>query len=269
MSLFKTINELYTDQLISTTEILNTIPKNIDSFTESYKKTILKRRIKSTLIDFFESVKEFDFNESYEILALWRDYALEILKKEVKPENKDQKENVIKELKALDSRDSLNDSNQVMSVVRDILLLLWMESNQKQKAKFVDLVKEDLKKQNLEFTEEQLNQSIAYLLFGGAGGVVPFAVPLVAGVMLQKLTQGFIAWFLINVLGQKALQVAVLSTLAGPIGWGIAISTGGLSVALSILKFSSERKKLRFIQAILSIYAFYYQNQFNRRRRNG
>jgi hypothetical protein len=268
MSLFETINRLQLDQLASVAKTLNvTTEKGYASFTESYKKTYLKKKIKSRLIDFYSSRQKAEPRESHEILALWRDYTLEIFKKKkVKPENQAQRENVIKELKALSSEERLNDPDYMVSIVRDILLILWQESSEKQKERFLDVVKKDLEKHNLKFTKDQLKNSMGYLLAGGFGGAAPIAVPLVAGVMLQQLTQGLIAWFLVTVMGQKALQVAALGLLAGPVGWGIAVSAGGLGVALSLLKFGSEQDKLRFIQAILSIYAFRYQNQFKDRR---
>lgn len=268
MSLFSIIKELRLEQLELVAEILDIKkPNDYQSFTESSKKNHLKRKTKARLKDFYNSREGGMTRESYKILALWRDYILEILtKKAVKPENQSRKEEVIKDIKSLNSKHRLNDSDLMITVTRDILLLLWEESSEQQKSKFVDAVRKDLEGQHhRKFTEEEINNSIYYLLFGSIGGAIPFAVPLVAGVMLQQLTRGFMAWFLVNVMGQKAIQAAVLGTLAGPIGWGIAIGTGGLSIALSLIKLSSEQEKLRFIQAILSIYAFRYQNKLNQR----
>jgi hypothetical protein len=271
MSLFETINGLQVEQLASVAETLNIAKgKGYDFFTETYKKTHLKKKIKSKLAEFYTSRQKVKPLESHEIIALWRDYILEILeKKKVKPENQIRKENAINDLKSLNSKARPDDSDSMISIVRDILLLLWEESSDKQKERFIDIVKKDLEKHNQKFTEEELRNSLSYLLFGGIGGAVPFAIPLAAGVMLQQLTRGFIAWFLINIMGQRALQVAVAGALAGPIGWGIAIGAGGLGIALSLLKFGSERDKLRFIQTILSIYAFSFQNKLNQRRKEG
>jgi len=266
MSLFAAINDLQLDQLRSVAEILgiNKV-QEYQSFNEINKKNHLNARIKTKLKEFYASEKKAMPSQSHNILALWRDCVLEILvKKKVKPDNQAQKEDVIKDLKFLDSKDRLNDSDLMITVTRDILLLLWKESSDQQKSRFVDAVRKDLEGQyHRKFTEEEINNSIYYLLFGGIGGAIPFAVPLVAGVMLQQLTRGLMAWFLVNVMGQKAIQAAVLGALAGPIGWGIAIGTGGLSIALSLIKLSSEQEKLRFIQAILSVYAFCYQNKLN------
>lgn len=271
MSLFGSVNELQLDQPVSVSETLGINKfKEYESFTEASKKTHLKKKIKSKFAEFYTSTKKAEHLESCEILAVWRDCILEILeKKKVKPENQPQKETVIKEVRSLNSREKLNDPDLMISVTRDILLLLWEESSDQQRSRFIDTVRQDLEKHHQKFTEEELKNSIYYLLFGGVGGAVPFAVPLVAGVMLQQLTRGFVAWFLINIMGQKALQVAVLGTLAGPIGLGIAVGAGGLSIALSLLKFSSEQEKLRFIQAILSVYAFCYQNKINQRGKKG
>lgn len=268
MSLFSAINELHLDQLISVADILGVNKdKEYQSFNEFNKKSHLIARVKYKLREFYASTKKEKPLGSYKILILWKDCVLEILaKKKVKPENQSQKEEVIKDLKSLDSKDRLNDSDLMITTTRDILLLLWEESSDQQKSRFIDTVRKDLEgRHHRKFTEEELKSSIHYLLFGGVGGAIPFAVPLVAGVMLQQLTRGLMAWFLVNVMGQKAIQAAVLGALAGPIGWGIAIGTGGLSIALSLIKLSSEQEKLRFIQAILSIYAFCYQNKLNER----
>ncbi|MFH7243229.1 MAG: hypothetical protein ACHWZW_10315 [Spirulina sp.] len=272
MSLFATINDLQLDQLKSVAETLGVNKaKEYQSFNEINQKSHLNARIKTKLREHYASAKQKLPSESYRVLVLWRDYVLEVLgKKTVKPENQSQRDQVVKDLKALDSKDKLNDSDLMVTVARDIFLLLWKESSDQDKDKFVDTVKKDLEgRYNRKFTEQEINNSVYYLLFGGIGGAVPIAVPLVAGVMLQQLTRGFMAWLLINVMGQKALQVAVLGALAGPIGWGIAIGTGGLSIALSLIKLGSEQEKLRFIQAILSIYTFRYQNELKERGRKG
>lgn len=269
MSLLETINGLQTDQLISVSNTLGIETSKKDGDVDkSSRKAKLKKDIKFRLVEFYRSKQEGEFHESYEILGLWKDYTLETFeKKKVKPENKARQKDVVDELKKLSSRDALNDSDRMVSIVRDILLLLWEESSKKEKEKFIDIVKKELEKHNLKFTEDQLNKSIHFLLMGGIGGVAPVAVPLVAGVMLQQLTKGFIGWLLVSVMGQKAIQVAVLGAMAGPVGWGIALGTGGLSIALSMLRFKSEQDKLRFVQAILSIYAYRYQNQVEQRRK--
>ncbi|MBD2107046.1 hypothetical protein [Nodosilinea sp. FACHB-13] len=269
MSLFEIVNELKTDQLVSVSNTLGIEKSKKDGdFTEAAKRTHLKRYIKLKLTEFYRFKQEGEFYGSYQILALWRDYTLKIFKKKkVKPENKARQESIIDELERLTSRDDLNDSDRVVSIVRDILLLLWEESSKKEKEKFIDIVKKELEKHNLKFTEDQLKKSMHFLLVGGIGGVAPVAVPLVAGVMLQQLTKGFMGWLLVSVMGQKALQVAVLGAIAGPVGLGIALGTGGLSIALSILKFKRKQDKLRFVQAVLSIYAYRYQNQVEQRRK--
>lgn len=271
MSLFRAINELQLDQLVSAAEMLGiNKPKEYQFFTDFTKKNHLNGKIKTKLTDFYNSAKGSMPLESYEILALWRDYVLEILtKKKVKPENQSRKEDLIKDLRSLNSKNKLNDSDLMVTVARDIFLLLWEESSDQEKDKFVDTVRKDLEgRYHRKFTEQEINNSVYYLLFDGIGGAVPIAIPVIAGVMLQQLTRGFMAWLLINVMGQKALQVAVLGTLTGPIGWGIAIG-GGLSIALSLIKFGSEREKLHFIQAIFSVYTFRYQNKLNERGRKG
>jgi hypothetical protein len=268
MSLFETINALDVEQLSSVAQNLGVLPKN--STLEDSKASLKSLRahgVKSTLIAFYNTQNKQGFSESYELLALWRDYTYEIIaKKKVKPENQNSKESILKELKGLNSQDALNNSDEVVSIVRDILRLLWQESSKKEKRRFTEIVKEDLEKHNQKLTDEKLNQSILYLLMGGAGGTVPIALPFISGIMLQQLTRGFIAWFLVSLMGQKAFQVAALGLATGPIGWGISMSAGGLSIILSIFKFKKSRGELRFVQAIFSIYSYRYQNQLEHRR---
>jgi hypothetical protein len=252
----RTINGLDVEQLSSVAQKLGVSPrKSTVEDSEASSKSLLAHNIKSTLIAFYNAQSEQGFHESYEILALWRDYTFEIIdKKKVKVKNQDLKDGILKELKGLSSRDILNDSDQIVSIVRDILALLWQESSEKEKRRFTDIINEDLEEHNQKFTEKQLNQSMIYLLMGGAGGAVPVALPLVSGIMLQQLTKVFI------------IRAMVLGAVTGPIGWGISMGAGGLSMVLATLKFKKTREKLRFIQAILSMYSYRYQNQLKTRR---
>jgi hypothetical protein len=135
MSLFGTINGLDVEQLSSVAQKLGVSPrKSTVEDSEASSKSLLAHNIKSTLIAFYNAQSEQGFHESYEILALWRDYTFEIIdKKKVKVKNQDLKDGILKELKGLSSRDILNDSDQIVSIVRDILALLWQESSEKEK----------------------------------------------------------------------------------------------------------------------------------------
>jgi len=54
--------------------------------------------------------------------------------------------------------------------------------------------------------------------------------------------------------------------VAGPFGWAITAGALGISIVASGLKYRNERKKLEFVQSILSIYSYSYQNRFSKRR---
>jgi hypothetical protein len=144
---------------------------------------------------------------------------------------------------------------------------LWQESSEKDRQKFVAVIKGDLESHKVKFTEEEINKTLQGLLLGSIGSAAPLIVPAISAVMLQRLTQGFMAWFAVTVLGQRAAQIAVLGALAGPWGWAISGGALGVGVITSALKYRGERKKLRFVQAILSIYAYRYQNRIRNRRK--
>ncbi len=148
------------DQLTLASETLNIAKnKHYKSFAENYKRVHLKKKIKSKLTEFYTSRKKTKPLESYEILALWRDYVLDILeKKKVKPENQARKEETIKDLKSLNSQDMLDESDLRISITRDILLLLWEESSDKQKSRFIDIIR-TVKIQTLENLSKQLCSS--------------------------------------------------------------------------------------------------------------
>lgn len=268
MDLYETVSTLEYSQLLSVSKTLG-VPRNYwgKATTVKHERILIRQSINSKLKEYYKKRTDQKFCEPHEILSLWRDDTLLILKaKKFKPENQARKEVILKELKQLHTR--AYDSDLMVSVVRDILLLLWQEANKKEKEKFLNIVKKELDKHHLKFTEKELNDSFSFLLMGGVGGAVPIAVPIVASVMLQQFTKGFIAWFAINVMGRKAAQVALLGWVSGPVGWAIAVGTGGLSAVWFAIRFKDEQDKLRFIQAILSIYAFRYQDQLNKRREN-
>ncbi len=94
---------------------------------------------------------------------------------------------------------------------------------------------------------------------------MPFVVPLISQLVLKRLTQGFIAWILISLLGQKAFQVAALGALAGPIGWAISGGLFGAGIFSSIVNYKNRKEEIEFVQAIFSIYSYRYQNRINRK----
>ena len=267
MSLFKLTKQLEIDQLTDIAKILN-----LPIATNRVGKEKIQKEIQSSLISYTSSqLKEkaymSQYVESCKTLKLWKECVQEIIEnRPVKKENEDLKKSVINQLINLDSPTKLSCSDSMESLVRDILLLLWEESSKKEKQKFRDIVRKEMKGHSAKFTDKEFDRTIKELLLGRVGGALALAFPAVAGLMLQKLTQGFMAWIAINILGQKALQVTFFGFLSGPLSWGITAGTVGITTILSVLKFKRQRGKFRFIQAILSIYAYGYQNRFNRRR---
>ncbi|MFE4107728.1 hypothetical protein [Almyronema epifaneia] len=261
MSLFETIDSLEIYQLRLTAD-------NLDISKKVKIKTILKRKINENLTNFYRSQSDSpSVVESFQVLSLWKDHIHEIInKKKVKDSNKRRKQEVLEGLEKLNCKKDLNDPDNMESITRDILMLLWKESSEKEKKKFRDIVREELEKYSIELTNSEIDKITRDFLLGSMSSATPFAIPIVSAIMLQQLTQGFIAWVIVSLLGQKALQAAVLSSLSGPIAWGLSIGAFSLGIGMSAIRYKSERNKLRFVQAILLIYAFSYQNRFNCRR---
>ncbi len=262
MHFFSPIDALLVHQLRNIADILNISKKIEDDF--------LGAQIKEKLFEFYRDRKGPTHNV-YQVAALWRDLISSLIEnKKVKEDNKKRKQSILSSLKNLSTPTQLNNPDIIEDIVRDIFILFWEEVDNKDKRKFRDAIRKDLEKYKLRFTDSELDKMPRDLLLGTLGGISPLAIPIVSSIMLQQLTQGFMAWLLINVLGQKALQVAVLSSLSGPLGWGVAASALGIGTvfsAMSYLSYSQKQADLPFVQAILFIYLYRYQNRFNQRRR--
>lgn len=276
MTLFTVLEELNSQQLNSIRDILNIKPVfvELDSdfiefkhvVTENSKQT--RKRIRSKFIAFYKSRKKEDVDTSFRIVALWRDYVYELLeKRKVSETLKKEKQNILDELDRLRPKESLDNDDFIEDIVRDILLLIWKSSNPKEQDRFIKAIREELDDHAASLTDEEIKKILADMLLGSVGSAVPFAVPIIARVMLQRLTQGFIAWILISLLGQKAFQVAALGALAGPLGW---VVSGGLfvaGVASSAVTYAIKKEDIEFIQAIFSIYSYRFQNRISHTQR--
>lgn len=259
MGLFKTIRQLHRNQLDAVATTLS-----VDSNDNKEKQ--VRRSVVNSLNAFYQDAKGYETIEGADIVRHWRELVSKIIEsRNVSSENERRKQQVLQDLSALDGP-TLNCDDQIESVVRDILLLLWEESTDADKKKFRDVVRKELDTHNVKLTEQEIDKAMRNLLIGRAGSALPFLLPVVSGILLRNMTKGFVGWAAITVLGKGALKASVLGAVAGPIGWAFTVGALGISITTSGLKYRKERRKLGFIQAILSIYSYSYQNRFSKRR---
>ena len=272
MTLLTILKELNNQQLNSVREILNIKSDSIKldsdlvvfNFDIEETNQQIRKKIKDKLREFYKSRKKEDADTSFRIVALWRDYVYELLKnKKISGHLASEKQNILDELNGLRSIRSLNDDDAIEDIVRDILLLIWKSSNPKEQDRFIKAIRQELDSHAAFLTDEEIKKILSDMLLGSVGSAVPFVVPIIARVMLQRLTQGFIAWIFISLLGQKAFQVAALGALAGPVGWAVS---GGLAVAgviSSAVNYAIKKEDIEFIQAVFSIYSYRFQNRIS------
>lgn len=259
MSLSKTIyNDLEHDQL-------KAIAKMVD-IPDHFSRKHLGVKIVDALRSYYKAIEGRETHKDDEILSLWGTFVYEIIdQRKVRAENKKRKQQVLQEIIALYSQHRLDCHDRVESVVRDILLLLWEESTDAEKKKFRDVVRQDLNKHNVKFTEQEFSRATQGVLVGGTGSAIPILTAIVTGHMLNQMTVGFASWFAVTFLGQKALTIAALGLLSGPVAWGISLGALGVGTVASVTKYQCERRKLAFVQTILTIYSYSYQNRFKQR----
>ncbi|MBD2076856.1 hypothetical protein H6F86_23810 [Phormidium sp. FACHB-592] len=102
----------------------------------------------------------------------------------------------------------------------------------------------------------------------GGVGLPAIALPIASGIILQQLTQGFMAWIVIHLLavaGIKPLEIIVLGFFAGPVGWAIAGAGILTSIGFAASKFNDKKKEILFLETIFSIYSCRYQNRLQAR----
>jgi hypothetical protein len=255
MGLYSTLKSL-------TSEQLSLIAKQVfGSKADSMSNWALSIEIQSYLNKYAKKeLKKENISES-DIIYLWKKYLLEILvKKSVEQKLQKEKDEITNSLKSINYSDSDLDL-QLEDVIRDILILLYKTLSDKEQKKLIDVLKNDLKEHNIKFTNKDIENILLSNGLIGIAGLPLVIIPIVANVMLQRLTQGFMAWIFINILGEKALEVAVLGFIAGPIGWSITIGLTILGGGFAFFKYQQEKDKITFIQTIFSIYSYSYCNR--------
>jgi hypothetical protein len=200
------------------------------------------------------------------MLSLWKQYMLDIIsKRKVKEELQEEKNQIMISLMSLSLNMNENEVNtQVEEICRNILVLLYKSLSDQEKRRFVDTLKKELEDLKVNFSKEDFEKILFSNAFIGVVGLPLVIIPIIANRMLTRLTQGFMGWLLVEILGQQAAKKAVLAFLTGPIGWAINIILIIGTAGFAFFKYQSEKNKLSFIQTIFSIYSYsYFNHRFN------
>lgn len=261
MSLYETVKKLDSDQLEFIYQIFNLEKSNYSVKSLYFKlEEFTENNLKLQKSSELGKVKDRD------ILYIWRESFVPLLNK-INTDNEltSLKEKIIQSLNSILFYDDNIEEKELDIILKEIcrntLVLQWKSLSVNEQQKFVEVLNKDLKEYIKKLTKEELER----ILFGHASmgfiGITPLFIPMVAKMMFKRLTQGFMGWLLIVVLGREAGKKALLAFLAGPIGWAINIAlflTLGLTV---IFKYNSHIQKIHFITAIFGIYCFAYYNE--------
>lgn len=258
MPCYEVIDSLNTDQI-------DYIHKNLKPPKTNF--SVKKEDVKLYLRQFASNVLEQSLAKTtaFDVINAWGQCMIPVLKKKkVSKEFEDERKGIIQRISTL-KLSVLNTDEILETLCRDILLFLFKSLSNKEKKGFVQTIKKDLQNLKIELTSKEIESIIGSNLTFVGIGISGLIVPIVANTLLQRLTQGIAAWFLINILGQRAAQVAFLGALSGPVGWGVAGTLTALTSGFALMSFRRQQKKIRFIQAVFSVYCYSYQNRLNAR----
>jgi serine/threonine protein kinase len=189
------------------------------------------------------------------IIFLWRNYLENIVNKSQVPEKIEQeKESLLKDMR--DIRNNAILAETLKNVSQSVILLFYDALKENEKDKLWEQVEKELRAKNFAIGKEKLKNAGLKNIFMGSVGLPGLLIPIIAQILLQKMTQGILAWILINILGQQAFKRAALGFLAGPAGFVIGGGLAVISIGFGVASYNYEKDKAKFVQAILSIYFF-------------
>jgi serine/threonine protein kinase len=189
----------------------------------------------------------------WNIIDLWKESLLEIIQKlNVSQHYQKEKDLVISNLKSL--RNDCQLKENIQTLTKEFFGLLYDSFNEKEKDDFLEKIVEDLQNNKVKVNKEELKKAGLKGILFGAAGLPALLIPVVSKIMLQKMTQGLLAWIMINILGKEAVKRAALGFLGGPIGLVLSIAlTAGTGLA-AFSQYKKEEQKAKFIQSILAVY---------------
>jgi serine/threonine protein kinase len=188
----------------------------------------------------------------WNIIDFWKESLLEIIQKlNVSQHYQKDKDLVISNLKSLKNDYQLKENLQTLT--KEFFGLMYDSFNEKEKDDFLEKIVEDLQANKVVNKEELKKAGLKGILFGAAG-LPALLIPVVSKIMLQKMTQGLLAYIMINLLGREALKKAALGFLGGPIGWTLSIGLTALTGLAAFSQYKKEEQKAKFIQSILAVY---------------
>ncbi len=205
------------------------------------------------------SERKYSCVTDWNILDLWKESLLEVVE-ELKVSQQYQKDNklIISNLNSLENDSQLKEKLQ--SITKDFFGLMYDSFNEKEKDDFLEKIVEDLQANKVKVNKEELKKAGLKGILFGAAGLPALLIPVVSKIMLQKMTQGLLAWIMINILGQEALKKAALGFLGGPIGWTLSIGLTAWTGLAAFSQYKKEEQKAKFIQSILALYLLSLSN---------
>lgn len=191
-----------------------------------------------------------------DIFAVWLQEMIRIVKQMSVPKEYNLRKKLI--IAQLDSLKDLPEDAQkrenLETIVKDILSLLFEAMNPKDKSKFVAKVIEEAKRQLPQFIAEIETVTLEKLILEEITDLPSVVTSCLSSIIIERLSQGF----LVHILSEVGLQPvrSFISVLAGPLDWGLVIlETLGSGVS-AVSKYRQSRKKVLFIQTIFSVYSY-------------
>jgi serine/threonine protein kinase len=255
---------------------LNILQYVIESLSSDYKEVIAEQlfgknnsitydKLNDEIYKYFTDYTKKQIKKTHvtdwDIILLWRDYILVFIEK-LKLPNQFQKDknDVIKKLKQLQDDSKLTDNLE--KITQDIFSLFYETLTEKEKEKLWEQIEKELKEKGFEFNKNKYKKAGFKGFAYGAAGIPFFFIFLIARILLQKMTQGILAWILVTILGRQAFKRAALGFLSGPFGIAIGVALGGGAIITGVSQYKKEIKKAKFIEGILSVYFLSFYIKF-------
>jgi serine/threonine protein kinase len=255
---------------------LNSLQYVIESLSSDYKEVIAEQlfgknnsitsnKLNDEIYKYFTDYTKKQMKKSYvtdwDIILFWRDHILVFIEKLKLPNQfQKDKDDVIKKLKQLQNDYKLTDNLE--KITQDIFSLFYETLTEKEKEKLWEQIEKELKEKGFKFNKNEYKKAGFKGFAYGAAGIPFFFIFLIARILLQKMTQGILAWILVTILGRQAFKRVALGFLSGPFGIAIGVALGGGAIITGVSQYKKEIKKAKFIEGILSVYFLSFYVKF-------
>lgn len=149
---------------------------------------------------------------------------------------------------------------------RELLSIFLSSLSDDEVKDLANIMARDATEAGISVTKGFLNRARLESLAMGSSGAIALVGPVVAGIVYQRLTQGFVTWLLINIFGSQSAKVRIAAALAGPLGWSLSAATLAFTIFAAIKRFQDIQGQVMLTQAIFLIYLFRFLNRPLRQR---